>query len=907
MEDQAKIEQVTSSLKERVKEEFMKCAQDPVYFMKKYYMIQHPQKGRILFNLYPFQEKVLKLYQKPDSLIINKSRQLGISTLVSAYSLWLMLFNRDKNILVIATKQETAKNMVTKVRFAYQNLPTWLKVIATEDNRLSLRLSNGSQVKAVSAAADAARSEAVSLLVLDEAAFIDNAEQLYTSAQQTLATGGKCIAISTPNGMGNWFEETFKKAQNKKNSFIPVSLPWTVHPERSQEWRDQQDRDLGLRNAAQECFSGDTRIFTSTGMVEIKDIKVGDKVLTHSGRFKSVTKLYKKEGINLIGIKTSKNTKQVYVTQEHPVQVNEESNSYAPIADVDSLYTVPSTIDIKKSTSYLDLYELVSPLYFKKVCLGESFYINDRRHKTKHNCNIELGYKLGKIIGLYLAEGSKSRLRVTYSFNYVKEINTWVIDLQKDIESVFGLDIFKIRKQGNTGHVSVNSEVFSQAISLFVEGTCSLDKKLSKFFYDNANEQLMKGVLEGYLSGDGCLLDAYNKSFTTVSENLYYDIYYISNLLGANNLSMKYPKDLEPYISEILGRDCLCHPKYTGSYLKTKDKALELIYKNEDRVAKLYKEELEEDFRCYVYNLEVEEDHTYVTEHGVVHNCDCDFATSGATVILPEILKYYEDNFLCEPVERRGLDKSLWIWEYADPLKYYVLVADVARGDGADYSAFHVIDTETLTQVAEYQAQIDTREYANVIISVASEYNNALLVIENANIGWDVIQSVIDRGYTNLYYSHKVDTAAGFDFEKYVNLYNRGDGLIPGFSTTSKTRPLVVEKMRDFVENKLVTIKSIRLLEELRNFIWKNGKTQAMQGRNDDLVMAFSIGLYLRDSSLRYKKTADSLTYASLGSFTKTGNGKPIYNTERLGSNPWSMDIVAGNEQQVVDLSWLIG
>ncbi|NDA79423.1 MAG: terminase, partial [Actinobacteria bacterium] len=128
------------NIKERIKEEFVKCATDPVYFMKKYYMIQHPQKGRQYFNLYPFQEKVLKLFQKHDYSIINKSRQLGISTLVSAYSLWLMLFNKDKNVLVIATKQETAKNMVTKVRFAYQNLPTWLKIGASEDNRLSLRL-----------------------------------------------------------------------------------------------------------------------------------------------------------------------------------------------------------------------------------------------------------------------------------------------------------------------------------------------------------------------------------------------------------------------------------------------------------------------------------------------------------------------------------------------------------------------------------------------------------------------------------------------------------------------------------------------------------------------------------------------------------------------------------------------
>ena len=109
------------NIKEIIKQEYIKCAQDPVYFMRKYYWIQHPQRGRIQFNLYPFQVGVLNQFQKNKYSIVNKSRQLGISTLVSAYSLWLMLFQKDKNVLCIATKQETAKNMVTKVKFTLVN------------------------------------------------------------------------------------------------------------------------------------------------------------------------------------------------------------------------------------------------------------------------------------------------------------------------------------------------------------------------------------------------------------------------------------------------------------------------------------------------------------------------------------------------------------------------------------------------------------------------------------------------------------------------------------------------------------------------------------------------------------------------------------------------------------------
>ena len=149
-----------------------------------------------------------------------------------------MTFHKDKNILCIATKQETAKNMVTKVKFMYENLPSWLKIDAAENNKLSLTISKWSQIKATSASSDAGRSEAVSLLLIDEAAFIDNIGEIWASAQQTLATGGGAIVLSTPYGTGNWFHQTWVRAETRENEFLPIKLPWYVHPERDQAWRD---------------------------------------------------------------------------------------------------------------------------------------------------------------------------------------------------------------------------------------------------------------------------------------------------------------------------------------------------------------------------------------------------------------------------------------------------------------------------------------------------------------------------------------------------------------------------------------------------------------------------------------------------------------------------------------------
>jgi hypothetical protein len=522
------------NIKDIIKQEYVKCMTDPAHFMKKYCMIQHPTRGRIQFHLYPFQDKVLYQFQKNNYNIVLKSRQLGISTLVAGFSLWMMIFHRDKNVLCIATKQDTAKNMVTKVRFMYENLPSWLRGAEKplENNKLLLKLANGSQVKAVSAAGDAGRSEAVSLLIIDEAAFIESIEEIFASAQQTLATGGGCIALSTPNGTGNWFHQTWQKAEIGDNSFVPIRLPWSVHPERNQEWRNRQDNDLGLRMAAQEC--------------------------------------------------------------------------------------------------------------------------------------------------------------------------------------------------------------------------------------------------------------------------------------------------------------------------------------------------------------------------------DCDFATSGDTVFESEIIGWFEANLL-DPIEKRGVDGNLWIWEQPDYNKSYLVVADVARGDGKDYSACHIFDIENATQVAEYRGQIGTRDYGHMLVGIAAEYNDALLSIENANVGWDTVQTAIDRGYRNLYYSPKQDALTS---DQWARRMDSANGLVAGFTTSVKTRPLMIEKFREYAHEKSCVIRSKRLIEEMKVFIWKNSKAQAQDGYNDDLVMSFAMGLYLRDTALRFRKYNMEQDRATLTGFSvDKGFMNPYSARGHSTPNAWQMPTDHGNE----DLTWLLG
>ena len=213
----------------------------PCIFYEKVLYDTTPDSGKIPFDLYDFQEKTINEFQEHDMNVILKARQLGISTLTAGYSLWMMTFQQDKNILVIATKQEVAKNLVTKVRVMHANLPSWLKQKCVEDNKLNLRYRNGSQIKAVSSGPEAARSEALSLLILDEAAFIDKIDDIWTASQSTLTTGGQCIALSTPNGVGNWFHKTWVEAEEGRGMFNPIKLHWTAHPERDESWRKEQD------------------------------------------------------------------------------------------------------------------------------------------------------------------------------------------------------------------------------------------------------------------------------------------------------------------------------------------------------------------------------------------------------------------------------------------------------------------------------------------------------------------------------------------------------------------------------------------------------------------------------------------------------------------------------------------
>jgi hypothetical protein len=282
---------------------------------------------------------------------------------------------------------------------------------------------------------------------------------------------------------------------------------------------------------------------------------------------------------------------------------------------------------------------------------------------------------------------------------------------------------------------------------------------------------------------------------------------------------------------------------------------------------------------------------------------DCDFIGSGDTVIDPALLTWYKETYVMEPVEKRGFDGNLWVWEHPNYNRQYMVSADVARGDGADFSTVQVIDIEDSSQVAEYKGKIETKDFGNFLVSLATEYNNALLVVENSNVGWATIQQIINRGYGNLFYMS--NDLKYIDTERQMSnkFYRDEKQMVAGFSTTSKTRPLIISALDTYMKDKDILIRSSRLIDELFTFIWNGGKAEAMRGYNDDLTMALGIGLWVRNTALRLRQEGIDLTKSMLNSTTiqnDTGVYAANWQNQR---NPYEMQIGKG---EVENLTWLL-
>jgi hypothetical protein len=222
--------------------EFMKCKEDPVYFAKNYIKIVTLDHGLQPFKMYPFQEKLIENFHENRFNICKMPRQTGKSTTCVSYLLHYAVFNDNVNIAILANKASTARDLLSRLQLAYENLPKWMQQGILSWNKGSLELENGSKILAASTSASAVRGGSYNVIFLDEFAFIPNhiADQFFASVYPTISSGKstKVIIVSTPHGM-NHFYRMWHDAERRKNEYVPTDVHWSEVPGRDEVWKAQ--------------------------------------------------------------------------------------------------------------------------------------------------------------------------------------------------------------------------------------------------------------------------------------------------------------------------------------------------------------------------------------------------------------------------------------------------------------------------------------------------------------------------------------------------------------------------------------------------------------------------------------------------------------------------------------------
>jgi hypothetical protein len=233
-------------------EEYIKCSQDPLYFISNYVKIVTLDEGLQNFKPWDFQENLLETIHDNRFVICKFPRQTGKSTCVISYLLHYTLFNPDVRVGILANKQATARELLHRLKLAYENLPMWLQQGVEEWNKSTIELENGSKVIASATSSSAVRGGSFNMIFLDEFAYVPHgvAEEFFSSVYPTISSGQstKVLIVSTPKGL-NMFYKMWVDAEQGRNSYVPVEVHWSAVPGRDEVWKQET-----IANTSEEQF-----------------------------------------------------------------------------------------------------------------------------------------------------------------------------------------------------------------------------------------------------------------------------------------------------------------------------------------------------------------------------------------------------------------------------------------------------------------------------------------------------------------------------------------------------------------------------------------------------------------------------------------------------------------------------
>jgi len=340
-----------SSVKEL--EDFEKCC-DPVtgyyHFMSNFFYIQHPTKGVLKYQPYDYQEELIDTYHNNRYAIALLGRQMGKTISAAGYLLWYAMFIADSTILIAAHKGKGAKEIMQRIRFAYENCPDHIRCGVVNYNQFNIDFENGSRIDSATTTENTGRGMSLSLLYLDEFAFVRPtiAKEFWTSISATLATGGKCIITSTPNSDEDQFAELWFDANKTEdeygnqthlgiNGFKAYKAIWSQHPDRDEKWGNQMRIQLGddrfLREHECEFIIADETLINPITLKNLDGVDPLDKM----GQIRWYEKL-KPDELYLIGLDPSLGTGGDYSAIEiysarTSIQIGEWKHNKTPIPD----------------------------------------------------------------------------------------------------------------------------------------------------------------------------------------------------------------------------------------------------------------------------------------------------------------------------------------------------------------------------------------------------------------------------------------------------------------------------------------------------------------------------------------------------------------------------------------------
>jgi hypothetical protein len=278
--------------------EYAKIIKDTPYALRTYLQtFDNTQKKYVPMDLFEDQIQLIKDYEDYNENITRKYRQAGVTTVTAAWlskKLQLAKPDNPERVLLIANKRDTAVEMANKVRHFLEQWPEWLNVGFSPDKNSEsrFRLNNGCEVKAVATSADALRGYTPTILVFDEAAYIEAGDDFWAASMASLSTGGKIILISTPNGYDPIYYGVYDQALRGINDFHITDLRWFKDPRYTKDLHWVKCQDICHYMLNREQYNDDEVVLHDFDMTDYKKL-LEDGYKPFSSWFESMSKKFK--------------------------------------------------------------------------------------------------------------------------------------------------------------------------------------------------------------------------------------------------------------------------------------------------------------------------------------------------------------------------------------------------------------------------------------------------------------------------------------------------------------------------------------------------------------------------------------------------------------------------------------